>query len=244
MARSLVFSICCLLSAMAAPACASLMPCISIVNVGNVTIESTWDANWGTLDGYSVDRVDIYLTGITGAEAGNTIQAISGLWQTDTQFYVYNKAVTNVNFKSHTTIDPDTGSLYYNNYSCINFGTYSGTFTRQSGTNATYWSNIISGTWNNGSNTLQNLTPAAIDAGVDNDLDNGVPENLICSMLVKSGTTSITFGDGTSGSQFGFSSGNVVAEQFSVTQIPEPATLTLLGCGLIGLLAYAWRKRK
>lgn len=27
-------------------------------------------------------------------------------------------------------------------------------------------------------------------------------------------------------------------------EIPEPSTLALLGCGLLGLLAYAWRKRK
>ena len=28
------------------------------------------------------------------------------------------------------------------------------------------------------------------------------------------------------------------------TAVPEPGTLALLGCGLLGLLAYAWRKRK
>ncbi|MBN1395823.1 MAG: PEP-CTERM sorting domain-containing protein [Pirellulales bacterium] len=33
-------------------------------------------------------------------------------------------------------------------------------------------------------------------------------------------------------------------DDFRIEQIPEPSTLALLGCGLVGLLAYAWRKRK
>ncbi|MBN1396175.1 MAG: PEP-CTERM sorting domain-containing protein [Pirellulales bacterium] len=34
------------------------------------------------------------------------------------------------------------------------------------------------------------------------------------------------------------------ADNILLTQVPEPSTLALLACGLVGLLAYAWRKRK
>jgi len=41
-----------------------------------------------------------------------------------------------------------------------------------------------------------------------------------------------------------FVPGAIVSGAAGATAVPEPGTIALLGCGLIGLLAYAWRKRK
>ena len=33
-------------------------------------------------------------------------------------------------------------------------------------------------------------------------------------------------------------------DEYRISQIPEPSTLALLATGLVGLLCYAWRKRR
>ncbi len=38
--------------------------------------------------------------------------------------------------------------------------------------------------------------------------------------------------------------GYVQYDYFKVSQVPEPSTFALMVCGLIGLVAYAWRKRR
>ena len=59
--------------------------------------------------------------------------------------------------------------------------------------------------------------------------------------LAGSAGASMSFGDETGG---GSGSANWDYVNVNPVSTPEPSTLTLLVMGLIGLLCYAWRKRK
>jgi hypothetical protein len=237
MKRFVVFSVCCLLLAVAAPVSAEIIQCTETVNMGNISIDATWDTG-----GTTYDVVKIYLTGITGAEAEQTVLSAKLKWQaTGGQFYVGTGGSTVTAFKNSLKVPG------INTYSGVNFSALAGNPTRETGTTGNL-TNLIYATWQQAGDSSQNLFPAPVNSAIgDVDIDgDGLGENLLAILRVTKGTTKISCGDGTSGSQLGYSDANVVTTQFSVVQevIPEPSTIVLLVSGLFGLVAYAWRKRK
>jgi hypothetical protein len=230
MKRFVVLSICLLLLC-AATASADIM---GVTTAGDVGVSATVDTSNA---GYNV--VDIYVKSIGGAVANTVIDAVEGAWTTTGgQFYVHTGAASTVTFKNYTNSNfMGSGTYSGVNFSSLTAGPSGIGWARQAGTTGTV-SNLIIGGWYCTADSPEVLSPANT-SDVDGD---GYPENLIAEMKVTKGTTKIAFGGGAT-DKFAYSSGAAQVTAFSVT-IPEPSTLALLGCGLFGLLAYAWRKQK
>ena len=231
MKRFVVLSVCLLLLG-AATANADLL---GTTTAGTIGVSYTWDSK-----NAAYDLVNIYAKTFGGEAAGSNLLLVEGPWTaTGGQFLVHAGPATNATYQAYTA----STNLSLGAYSGVNFSTVNGSavWARQSGTVGTV-TNLIQGGWYTASGSGEEISPTNT---ADNDFA-GYPENMIAQLKVTKGTTMITFGGGQN-DKFGYSynQGTTQVTAFAVQNIvPEPSTIALLGCGLFGLLAYAWRKRK
>ena len=104
------------------------------------------------------------------------------------------------------------------------------------------WTSVYGG-WYGNTDGSSNLQVVDTSPPSDPNLDDGKDETLIARFYVTPGTNInfLALDDGIGG--LGFTNGVTYRFRFD-TAVPEPGTIVLLASSLMGLLCYAWRKRK
>ena len=233
------------------------------VQTGNVTIGYERNVAALTYQSVTYDEIRFYLTGFTGVETGDQgvtlmenstnggATATPGWTDAGGTFWLCSAAgsstwvlrTANTFFNGYDyagvggTATQTPGDNYLQPYSVANLGFFAnfpGIYRTGSGTAYSQFG----GSWNQGGFHTSDIIPYPTDEDPSTN-GSGLSSNLIADLFVTASTQNVEFQGG-----FGYdTTGHYTDVVFAMTT-PEPSTFALLASGLIGLLCYAWRKRK
>ena len=219
MKRVLLLSACVLLGL----ACVAQAEVLSTTYTGPVSFSATRDAS-----NPNYDKVTIVISGFPGSNIADKLTALSGQWSvlsttpgvTGTGFFLNSDSTDDTDNTNKATtyinLPSNTGTLRDGSTPAFTVATGTGVYS------------AFADSWYSGATTKF----LAVNANV-------------AVLEVTKGWTDITLGAINTGNWSALSTVALGALPASIhVTIPEPGTIALLGCGLVGLVAYAWRKRK
>jgi hypothetical protein len=239
--RSLFLVLCVLLgSALVARADITILD----TDAGNASLGTLSVTTTSNYSGSGLDQVVLKFTSLVGLAAGSSVDGLSGTFTTGQSLNV-GRGVTSNDWASSTARANYGGEA---NTSFINLDSILGTANYDDGTYRDTSGGITfnrSGTWSAADydwtgTAASFLTGQWYTSGTYLSPTAVPPSYRTLATLYLSPGATFTY---TGQMSFAYGGGSAPNVTFS-TATPEPSMLALLASGLIGLMAYAWKKRK